>query len=147
MVMILYEPRVTPGFPLIKRIIDNYVPTVIHIYASTQPTVFNTCTVTCTLTHTHANLCTIDSITSFLHTVIWLRNCLQSVSPGNSWASSALFWTLNKDPFLIGPSLPLFLFSCQSHFLFTGRHGSIEWAVKGWGERNLHRHLRGHLSD
>lgn len=91
---------------------------------------------------THSNLCSIDSITSLLHTVIWLRNCLQSVSPGNSWASSALFWTPNKDPFLIGPSRPLSLFLLQSDFVFTGGHSSSEWVVKGWGERNLHWHLR-----
>lgn len=69
--------------------------------------------------HTCTNSCSIDNITYFLPTVIWLLNCLQSVSPGNSWASSALFSTPNKDSFLIGPALPLSLFSHQSEFLFT----------------------------
>lgn len=61
--------------------------------------------------HTCTNSCFIDNITYFLPTVIWLLNCLQSVSPGNSWASSALFSTPNKDSFLIGPAFPLSLFS------------------------------------
>lgn len=78
------------------------------------------------LPHTHTNSCFIDNITYFLPTVIWLCNCLQSVSPGNSWASSALFSTPNKEPFLIGPSHPLSLFWHQSGFLFIGIHGSSE---------------------
>lgn len=50
MVMVLYEPHMNPGSPLIKRIINNYVPAATHIYTYAQPAVLNT--VTRTLTHT-----------------------------------------------------------------------------------------------
>lgn len=94
--------------------------------------------------HTRTNSCSIDNITYFLPTVIWLLNCLQSMSPGNSWASSALFSTPNKGPFPIGPALPFSLFSHQSESLFTGIYSS-KW--RRAEVRNLHWHLRGHLFD
>lgn len=103
----------------VERIINYSVSTCSHSSTNAQPTEFNTCTVTCTHpphTHTSTNSCSIDNITYFLPTVIWLRNCRQSVSPGNSWTSRALFSTLNKDSALIGAAPPLSLFSHQSDF-------------------------------
>lgn len=52
MVMMLCEPHVNPGSPLIKRIINNYVPAATHIYTYAKPAVLNTVTRTLTLTHT-----------------------------------------------------------------------------------------------
>lgn len=52
LVMMLCEPHVNLGSPLIKRIINNYVPAATHIYTYAQPAVLNTVTRTLTLTHT-----------------------------------------------------------------------------------------------
>lgn len=98
------------------------------------------------LSHPHIHLCTIDSITYFLPTVIPLCNCLQSVYPGNSWALSALFWTQNKDFLLIGPSHPLSLLLHLSDLCCLQAYRVVRCkCLQRWGKRILHWH-RGHLS-
>lgn len=104
-----------------KKIINKSVSTFSHISTNTQPiehmhSHMHSHSPAHPLAHT--NPCSIDNITYFLPTVIWLRNCLQSVSPGNSWPSSALFSTPNKDSFLIGPLLPLLDFHTNQIFVY-----------------------------
>lgn len=107
----------------IKRLINISASTFSHI--STNAQLYSThVQPQCSPAHPHAYTqihapLTISPIFSSLYSgsVIACK-----VSPGNSWASSASFSTLNKDSSLIGPALPRSLFSHQSDDLFTREH-------------------------